>query len=287
MKKSTPTSHNDTAPVLGLIAGQGRLPFLVAQGARRAGLKVVCIGLADSAEPELAAHVDDFFYGAIARPGGWMRKLRRCGVTRTIMVGRVAKTKIYTPWRIVKYLPDWRALRIWYWRLRGKDKRNDSVLRAIAEEFASGGIILEDSTVYCKEHMAHAGVMTQTQPSATNKADIAFGWPMVLEVGRLDIGQAIAVREREIIAVEAIEGTAEMINRAGLLCKKGGWTLLKAAKPKQDMRFDVPCVGPDTIESLKRNGAACLAVEKDKTIIIDKPDTLALADKLGIAVVGV
>ena len=279
--------RNNPAPMLGLIAGQGRLPFLVAQGARRAGLKVVCIGLADSAEPELARCVDVFFWGAVARPGGWMRKLRRRGVTRTIMVGRVAKTKIYTPWRIVKYLPDWRALRIWYWRLWGKDKRNDSVLCAIADEFASGGIILEDSTMYCKEHLASEGVMTRTQPSATNKADIAFGWPIVIEVGRLDIGQAIAVREREIIAVEAIEGTAEMIHRAGQLCKKGGWTLLKAAKPNQDMRFDVPCVGPDTIESLKRSGAACLAVEKDKTIIIDKPDTLALADKLGIAVVGV
>lgn len=273
--------------VLGLIAGEGRLPFLVADGARRAGLKVVCIGLADSAQPELADHVDDFFYGAIARPGGWMRKLRRRGVSHAIMVGRVAKTRIYTPWRLVKYLPDWRAIRIWYFRLRGKDKRNDSVLNAIAEEFASGGIILEDSTMYCKEHMAHEGVMTRTQPSAGVRADIEFGWPMVLEIGRLDIGQAIAVREREIIAVEAIEGTAEMILRAGQLCKKGGWTLLKSAKPCQDMRFDVPCVGPDTIENLKHSGAACLAVEKDKTIIIDKPDTLALADKLGIAVIGI
>jgi DUF1009 family protein len=273
--------------VLGLIAGEGRLPFLVADGARRAGLKVVCIGLTDSASPELTEHVDDFFYGAIARPGGWMRKLRRRGVSRAIMVGRVAKTRIYTPWRLLKYLPDWRAIRIWYIRLRGKDKRNDSVLNAIAEEFASGGIILEDSTMYCKEHMAHEGVMTRTQPSAGVRADIEFGWPMVLEIGRLDIGQAIAVREREIIAVEAIEGTAEMILRAGQLCKKGGWTLLKSAKPRQDMRFDVPCVGPDTIENLKRCGAACLAVEKDKTIIIDKPDTLALADKLGIAVVGI
>lgn len=273
--------------VLGLIAGEGRLPFLVADGARRAGLKVVCIGLADSAQPELADHVDDFFYGAIARPGGWMRKLRRRGVSHAIMVGRVAKTRIYTPWRLVKYLPDWRAIRIWYFRLRGKDKRNDSVLNAIAEEFASGGIILEDSTMYCKEHMAHEGVMTRTQPSAGVRADIEFGWPMVLEIGRLDIGQAIAVREREIIAVEAIEGTAEMILRAGQLCKKGGWTLLKSAKPRQDMRFDVPCVGPDTIENLKHSRAACLAVEKDKTIIIDKPDTLALADKLGIAVIGI
>ncbi len=272
--------------ILGLIAGQGRLPFLVAQGAKKAGLKVICAGLTDSVEPELAQYVDVFFNAPIARPGGWMRKLRRHGVRDTIMVGRVAKTKIYTPWRIVKYLPDWRALRIWYWRLRKQDKRNDSLLNAIADELASGGIILVDSTLYCKESMADEGVMTRTRPPASVLADIEFGWPIVLEVGRLDIGQAIAVKEREIIAVEAIEGTAEMILRAGQLCKKGAWTLLKSAKPKQDMRFDVPCIGPDTIQSLANNKACCVVVEKHKTIIIDKQKTLELADQLGIAVVG-
>lgn len=272
--------------ILGLIAGQGRLPFLVADGAKQAGFRVVCIGLSENAEPELKNHVDHFFTGAIARPGGWMRKLRKQGVCETIMVGRVAKKRIYTPWRLVKYLPDWRAVRIWYWRLRKKDKRNDTVLCAIANELASGGIILEDSTMHCKEHMATEGVMTQCQPPASVQEDIKFGWGLVKQLGQMDIGQALAVREREVIAVEAIEGTARMIERAGGLCKKGGWTLLKSAKPDQDMRFDVPCVGPDTIESLKKNGAQCVVVEKDKTIIIDKPQTLALADKLGIAVVG-
>lgn len=276
----------DSGKIVGLIAGQGRLPFLVADGARRAGCKVVCIGLADSVEPSLAEHVDVFFHGAIARPGGWMRKLRTYGVRETIMVGRVAKTRIYTPWRIVKYLPDWRAIRIWYWRLRKKDKRNDTVLRAIADEFASGGIFLEDSTMYCKEHLATEGVMTQSQPPASVWEDINFGWDLLKKIGELDIGQAVAVREREIIAVEAIEGTARMIERAGALCKKGGWTLLKAPRAHHDMRFDVPCIGPDTIESLKQHGARCVVVEKEKTIIIDKPETLALADKLGIAVVG-
>lgn len=271
---------------LGLIAGQGRLPFLVADGARKAGLRVVCVGLADSADPALAEHVDAFFWGAIARPGGWMRKLRRRGATRTIMVGRVAKTKIFTPFRILRYLPDWRALRIWYGRLRGKDKRNDTVLCAIADEFATGGIILEDSTMYCQDHLASAGVMTRTQPDSTVRADIEFGWRIVKELGRLDIGQSLAVREREILAVEAIEGTAEMIQRAGALCRKGGWTLIKTAKPDQDLRFDVPCVGTDTIESLKANNAKCLVIEAGKVLILDKPETLALADKLGIAVIG-
>lgn len=279
-------SENPKPQTLGLIAGQGRLPFLVADGARRAGLRIVCVGLADSADPALADHVDAFFWGAVARPGGWMRKLRRRGATRTIMVGRVAKTKIFTPFRILRYLPDWRALRIWYGRLRGKDKRNDTVLCAIADEFAAGGIILEDSTMYCTEHLASAGVMTRTQPDSTVRADIEFGWPIVKELGRLDIGQSLAVREREIIAIEAIEGTAKMIKRAGELCRKGGWTLIKTAKPDQDLRFDVPCVGVDTIQSLKDNNAKCLVVEAGKVLILDKPETLALADKLGIAVIG-
>jgi len=271
---------------LGLIAGEGRLPFLIADGARNAGLRVVCLGLAGSVDAELRRHVDVFFTGAVARPGSWMRRLRRRGVSRTVMVGRVAKTRIYTPWRIVRYIPDWRAVRIWYWRLRGKDKRNDTVLCAIADELATGRIFLEDSTMYCKEHLATEGVMTRCQPDASVRGDIEFGWSIVKKLGDLDIGQAIAVKEKEIIAVEAIEGTASMIERAGTLCRKGGWTLIKAAKPNQDMRFDVPCVGPDTIMGLAAANARCLVVERGKTIIIDKPETIALADELGIAVIG-
>ncbi len=276
----------DNENIIGLIAGQGRLPFLVADGAKRAGFKVICLGLAENAEPALADHVDVFFSGPIARPGAWIRKLKSQGVTKTIMVGRVAKKRIYTPMRILRYLPDWRGLRIWYWRLRGKDKRNDTVLCAIADELASGNIYLEDSTMYCKEHIATEGVMTKCQPGPSVQSDIEFGWEIVKKLGELDIGQAIAVKEKEIIAVEAIEGTAKMIVRAGKLCKKGDWTLIKTAKPDQDMRFDVPCVGPDTIKSLADNGGKCLVLQKDKTIIIDKPETIRLADRLGIAIVG-
>jgi DUF1009 family protein len=116
--------------------------------------------------------------------------------------------------------------------------------------------------------------------------DIEFGWPIVKKIAEMDIGQAIAVKEREVIAVEGIEGTADMIERAGRLCRAGGWTLLKAAKAKKDMRFDVPCVGTDTIRALAANGAKCLVVEAGKTIIIDKPQTLALANEMGICIIG-
>lgn len=272
--------------VLGLIAGEGKLPFLVAAGARGAGLKVVCVGLADNAEPGLADEVDVFYRVAIARPATWIRKLRKHGVTRTVMVGRVAKYRLFTPWRILRYVPDWRAFRIYYWRLHGKDKLTDSVLCAIADELASGGIVLENSTMYCKEHIAAVGLMTETKHHLSIEGDIEFGWQIAKKLGELGIGQAIAVKEKEVIAVEAIEGTAKMIERVGQFCKSGGWTLIKASKPGQDMRFDVPCVGPDTIRSLAKNGGKCLVVEAGKTIIIDKPETIKLADQLGITILG-
>jgi DUF1009 family protein len=274
------------ANVVGLIAGEGRLPYLVAEGARSAGFEVICVGLSGSAEAALAEEVDEFYSVALARPGSWIRKLKRHGVTSTVMVGRVAKGRIFTPWRILRYLPDWRAFRIWYWRLRGRDKQNETLLSALADELASGGIVLEDSTKYCKEHLATSGAMTGRGPSKSIEGDIEFGWGIARRIAEMDIGQAIAVKEREVIAVEAIEGTAEMIERAGRHCKAGGWTLIKVSKPGKDMRFDVPCVGTETIRQLSANGGTCLVVEAGKTIIIEKTETLRLADQLGIAVVG-
>lgn len=271
---------------VGLIAGSGRLPSLVAAGARKAGCRVICVGLAGYVEPALADEVDVFYEAGVARPGSWIRKLRRHGVTRAILVGRVTKSHLFTPWRILRYLPDWRAFRVYYWRLRGRSKQTDTLLSALADELASGDITLENSVMYCQEHLADAGVMTQRKLTPRVEEDAAFGWPLAKKLGELDIGQAIAVREREVIAVEAIEGTAEMIQRAGRHCKAGGWTLIKTSKPQQDLRFDVPCVGPETVRDLAENGGTCLVVEAGKTIIIDKPKTLELADELRICVFG-
>ena len=272
--------------VLGLIAGEGRLPFLVAGCAKQSGLKVICVGLEDNTEPSLADEVDVFYRVGVARPGSWIRKLRKHGVSKAVIVGRVDKTKLFTPRRILRYLPDWRAFRVYYWRLRGKNKLTDSLLSAIADELATGGIILENSIMYCKEHLATAGVMTERQPNSSVQGDVEFGWEIVKKLGELDIGQAIAVKEKQVITVEAIEGTARMIERAGRLCKSGGWTLIKTSKPGQDMRFDVPCVGPDTIRGLAENGGKCLVVEAAKTIIIDKPETIKLANQLGVTILG-
>jgi hypothetical protein len=272
--------------IIGLIAGGGILPFLVARGAKQAGLRVICVGLGDNPEPALADEVDFYVQVPLARPGVWIKKLKQQGVTEAVMVGKVHKEKLFTPKRILKYLPDWRALRIYYWRLRKQNKSDQTILQAIADELASGGIILQDSTKYCSEHLADKGVLTAVQPDAGIRDDIEFGWNIVRKIAELGIGQAITVKEKTVISVEAVEGTTKMIIRTGQTCKRGRWTLLKAARPQQDERFDVPCVGPDTIKEIADNGGVCLVVEAGKTLILDKPKTIELADKLGIAVLG-
>jgi DUF1009 family protein len=188
--------------------------------------------------------------------------------------------------RIIKNLPDWRMFRVFYWRVRGKSRNTDILLSAVADELATGGIKVTDSTVYCKEHLAGPGVLTRNHPGLTAQGDIERGWDIAKKLGELDIGQAVIIKEKEVIAVEAIEGTAEMIKRAGQFCQAGGWILVKTSKPDQDMRFDVPCIGPETIRALAEFGGKCVVVEADKTIIIDKPETIALADELGITIVG-
>ena len=278
------SSTQDQQPV-GLIAGQGRLPFLVAQGIRNSGRHVACVGLAGQFVQELPRVCDQFAPAGVIRLGRWIHLLRNWGVSEAVMIGRVRKARMYEPFRLLRQLPDWRAAKLWYRVLR-HDKRNAALLGAVADELAAGGIQLVDSTQYIRDSLASDGVMTARGPSPAVQADIEFGWPIVRGMADLDIGQAVAVKEREVIAVEAIEGTDEMIRRAGQLCPTGGWTLIKTAAANQDMRFDVPTVGPKTIENLARHGASCLVVETDKVILAHKPQLVTMADRRGIVVVG-
>ena len=192
---------------------------------------------------------------------------------------------MHSRWRLLRYLPDLRAIRIWYFRLR-HDKRDNAVLLAVADELASEGIEIMSSVEYCAEHLASEGLMTETPVPRACQADVEFGFEIARRSAELDIGQAIAIKERDIIAIEAVEGTDAMIERAGRLCPAGKWTLAKVARPTQDMRFDVPTVGVGTLEQLHAAGAACVVLEAGRTLILDRPDTLALADRFGIAVVG-
>jgi len=272
-------------PGLGVIAGAGRFPFMVVEGARKAGCRVVVVGLRGLADPRLQDLADEFHWAGMLRIGSWARHFARHRVRRAIMAGYVRKQEMYGRFWLLRMLPDRLFLKLWLFDL--PDRRNDTVLVGVAELLQKKGIQLQDATQYCDEAMAPEGVLGKRTPSDALRRDIEFGWPIAKEMGRLDIGQSIAVKETEVVAVEAIEGTDRMIERAGRLCPKGGWTLIKVAKPDQDMRFDVPTVGPDTIENLQRHGAGALVIEAEKTVIVERERMLAAADRYGIVVVGV
>jgi DUF1009 family protein len=273
-----------TEPMVGLLAGSGRFPILFAEAARRQGLAVACVGIKYEAPPELRDLCAEFETVGVAKLGRMIRIFGRWQVPRIVMAGKVTKNVMYTPWRFVQLCPDYRMLRMWHFRNR-KDNRDDSILLGVIGEFERDGMTFASALDYCPELLVNEGLLTRRAPSARERADIAFGWHLAKEMGRLDVGQSVAVKEKAALAVEAIEGTDRCIERAGQLCPAGGWTLVKVAKPQQDMRFDVPTIGVATIENLHRAGARALAIEASKTIIIDERDVIDLADRYGLTIV--
>jgi DUF1009 family protein len=271
---------------MGLIAGGGELPLLEARGMRAAGLRGAGVGLAGQCDPRLPDECDHFARVGIIRIGQWARRLRRWGARHAVMVGQVRKARMYEPKRLVRQVPDWRAVRLWYRTLR-QDKRNQTLLEAVAQELERGGIELMDTTRYIPDHLAQRGVMTRREPSDRQWQDVRFAWPILMQMNALDVGQAVAAKESDVIAVEAMEGTDAMIDRAGSLCKSGGWVLAKGADARKDRRFDVPTVGESTIEKLKATGCRCLALTAGQVILIEREKVLAAADEAGIAVVGI
>jgi DUF1009 family protein len=213
-----------------------------------------------------------------------IRAFKRAGVQEIVMAGKVTKSVMYTPLRIIRLWPDLRMLNFWYRTVRS-DKRDDSILLSVIDEFARDGMTFESALDYCPELLVKEGVHTKLAPSPSELKDIEFGWALAKEMGRLDVGQSVAVKERAVLAVEAIEGTDRCIERAGALCRAGGWILVKVAKPRQDMRFDVPTVGLSTIENLKQARARVLAIEANKTIVIDQPQVVELANRYGITII--
>jgi len=272
---------------VGLIAGGGRLPILIAKGLKKRGNKVFCLGLSGQYEPHLPELCDSFREVGLMRVASWGRILARKGVHHAIMVGRVDKAKfMYDPYHLIKNIPDGRTLLAITRHLR-HDRRSSVLLTAIAEELERSGVSLLDSTAPIPDQLATCGVMTRTKPTSQQKADYEFVWPLLTELLRLDIGQSIAVRDRDVIAVEAIEGTDRMIQRVSQICKAKSWTLCKGARAGHDRRSDVPTVGIQTIENLAKHGGKCLALASGDVIMIDREKMLARADELGIAVVGV
>src|SRR3982750_2491919 len=218
---------------LGLIAGQGNLPVETARGMRAAGKRVVCAALSGNARvEELRGVCDAVKVVGLLRLNQWIRVLKREGCAEAVMVGRVGAAEMHARFHLFRYVPDWRTARVWFVRLR-HDKRNDRILAAVADELQSGGITLVDGRPFVPESLATAGVMTRRAPSAQVQADIDFAWPLLQRANELLIGQALTVKDRAVIAVEAVEGTDRLIERTGQFCKRKGWVLCKAANPNQ------------------------------------------------------
>lgn len=288
-----PQTATAREPPIGMIAGEGELPRLVARNVKRSGRRLVVVGLRGVADPALAAMADVFRWRGIAQLGRWIRVLRRYGCREAVMVGRVKKATMFAGPRWlqwIQYVPDLTSIRVWYFHTR--DKRNAALLGAVADELQRRGVTMIDSTRYCPEALAEPGLLTPDGPRPLSQAprrvldDAAFAWPLIKRIADMDIGQSITAREREIIAVEAIEGTDMLIRRTAELCPSGGWTLVKVAGPQQDMRFDVPTIGPKTIENLHAGRAAGLVIEAGRTLILERERTLELALRYGIAVIG-
>ena len=269
---------------IGLLAGSGRFPILFAEAARRQGLKVACVGIRYEAPEELKSLCDEYQTVGVAKLGRMIRVFKKFGVKKIVMAGKVTKSVMYSPWRVVQLCPDWRMFQMWY--RRGKvDNRDDSILLAVIAEFERDGMSFASALDYCPELLVKEGTLTGRQLTAAERKDVAFGWHLAKEMGRLDVGQSVAVKEQAALAIEAIEGTDRCIERAGQLCRAGGWTLVKVAKPHQDMRFDVPTIGVTTIQNLHKAGARVLAIEANMTIVVDQPDVVALAEKLGLTII--
>lgn len=282
-----------TAPLLpttrrvGILAGWGRLPLVLAESLRSQGCEVYCLGTIGHADPALADVCDDFRWSGVAKFGAAIRYFQRRGVTEVTMVGKIFKVRLFQRWRWLRILPDLRTIRMFlphFWT-RNKDCRDDSLLGTVVEEFASEGIRFAPITDLAPELLVNEGQLTRRGPTAWQQKDIEFGWKMAKEMGRLDIGQSVVVKDQAVLAVEAVEGTDECIRRAGMLCPQGGFTVVKVAKPQQDMRFDVPTIGLGTLETLHNAGGKVLAVEAGRTIFLDQNEVIEYAERNGVVVV--
>ncbi|MBN1589754.1 MAG: UDP-2,3-diacylglucosamine diphosphatase LpxI [Pirellulales bacterium] len=272
---------------VGLLAGWGRYPFVIAEHLRHQGIEVYCLGVTGHAEPGLDAVCDDYGWIGLCKIGRAIRYFRRHGITDVAMVGKIHKVALFQPWRWLKYLPDWTAIRIFapHFLTRREDCRDDTLLGALVDGFASRGIHFGPATDYAPGLLADEEVLTNRTPSAAQWRDIEFGWLVAKKMGQLDIGQSVAIKDQAVMAVEAVEGTDECIRRAGSLCRAGGFTVVKVAKPQQDMRYDVPTVGLKTLETMIASGGRVLAIEAHQTILLEKPEVLELANRNKLTIV--
>jgi len=275
----------------GLIAGNGRFPFLVAEGAKRAGASLSIAAIREETDPQIERLAEAVTWVGIGQLGKMIRFFKDQGVEQAIMAGQVKHVQIFS-----RAVPDARMLKM---LLKLPRRNTRSLIGAVADELALEGIQLIDSTYFLRDSLPKAGPLTKRKPDTRERQDIEYGLEIAQELARLDLGQTIVVRGKACVAIEAMEGTDETIRRAGQLTRaekvrgkmlsltSGQLTVVKVAKPDQDMRFDVPVVGVPTIESMLEGGATCLCISAGKTLMFDPEEMVSLADKNRIAIVAV
>lgn len=261
----------------GLIAGNGRFPFLILQSALRQDIDVIVAAIKEETSPEIESCGYPVHWLGLGELGKLIKLFRQSGVAKAIMAGQVKHVRIFG-----SSFPDLTMMRM----LAGlKHKNTDSLLGGVAKILEESGIRLVDSTSLLKPHLASPGTLTRRGFNPSEQADVDFGRPIARKIAALDIGQTVVVRECAIVAVEAMEGTDAVIRRAGELGNRTSLTVIKVSKPRQDMRFDIPVIGTATMSAMAECGATALAIDAQCTIIFDKEEVLEAANKAGIAIV--
>lgn len=273
MEQNTISSNEEA---LGLIAGGGQFPLMAADAARQRGIRVVAVAHLDETDPSLSDRVDVMVWIRLGQLGRLIKALKKQGVSKAILAGTITKKRMFETIR-----PDLKGLAV---MSKLAVFHDDDILRALAGELAKEGIEIVSSTVYLPDLLAPPGCLTRKRPTRAEQEDIRVGWRVAKELGRFDIGQCVVVRRKTVLALEAIEGTNETILRGGSLGKEKT-VVVKVSKPNQDLRFDVPAVGIDTVRAMARVRASALAVEASKTLIFDKKEMITYADQSGISIV--
>lgn len=270
MPETTPTAG------WGLIAGNGKFPFLVLEGARSQGIEMAVIALKEEASPELEKAAKRLHWVSLGELSKAIELMQREGVQRAVMAGQVKHNKIFSSIR-----PDWKLAKLLFSLPR---KNTDSLIGAVAKVLEEEGIQLVDSTLFLKPLLPQAGVLTRRAPNEHESADIEYGLGVARHIAAMDIGQTVVVADRACVAVEAMEGTDETIARAARFANGKPLVVVKVSKPRQDMRFDVPVIGLPTVECMKQAGATALAIDADRTLLFDRAKLMELADTAGIAI---
>jgi DUF1009 family protein len=260
----------------GLIAGNGRFPFLVLEGARSQGIEMAVIALKEEASPELEKLAKRLHWVSLGDLSKTIDLMHQEGVKQAVMAGQVKHNKIFSAIR-----PDWKLAKLLFSLPR---KNTDSLIGAVARVLEEEGIRLVDSTLFLKPLVADAGVLTRRAPNEHEAEDMAYGLGVARQIASMDIGQTVVISDRACVAVEAMEGTDETIARAARITGGKPLVVVKVSKPGQDMRFDVPVVGLPTIEQMRGSGATALAVDAGRTLLFDRAKLIESADGAGIAI---